>query len=47
VDEHGIPNPHGRKEKVRATLSRWYFGDRVEKPTAEEYEAITSGHDHH
>ncbi|MGH8836591.1 MAG: cytochrome bc1 complex cytochrome b subunit [Actinomycetes bacterium] len=47
VDENGIPNPNGRKEKVRATLSRWYFGDRVEKPTAEEYQAITSGHDHH
>ncbi|MCI0686376.1 MAG: ubiquinol-cytochrome c reductase cytochrome b subunit [Sporichthyaceae bacterium] len=47
VDENGIPNPNGRKEKVRAVLSRWYFGDRVDKPTSEEYQAITSGHDHH
>jgi ubiquinol-cytochrome c reductase cytochrome b subunit len=47
TDENGIPAPGGRKAKLRARLSRWYFGDRIEKPTAEEYKQITSGHGHH
>ena len=33
------------RAKLRAKATQWYFGQRVEKPTAEEYhESITSGH---
>jgi len=47
VDENGIPRRNGRLSKLRARLSEFYFGDRVEKPSAEEYHEITSGHGHH
>jgi ubiquinol-cytochrome c reductase cytochrome b subunit len=44
VDESGIPAPHNRARRVRAALSRWYFGPRVEKPSPAEYEQLTAGH---
>jgi ubiquinol-cytochrome c reductase cytochrome b subunit len=47
VDENGIPRRNGRLGKVRAKVSSFYFGERVEKPTAEEYHEITSGPGHH
>jgi ubiquinol-cytochrome c reductase cytochrome b subunit len=47
VDENGIPRRNGMLGKVRAKVSNFYFGERVEKPTAEEYHEITSGHGHH
>ncbi|KWX01680.1 Ubiquinol--cytochrome c reductase [Carbonactinospora thermoautotrophica] len=46
-DENGVRWSNGRMSRFRAALSRWYFADRVEKPTAEELKAIESGHGHH
>ena len=53
VDENGVrrkANPISRAgEKVRVSLSKGYFGEghQIPKPTAEEYNEITSGHGHH
>src|SRR5205807_7826939 len=44
ADANGIPHPDGRKARMRAKLSRWYFGDDIAKPTAEEYKEVPSGH---
>ena len=45
TDANGVPAPNLRRAKLRARMTRWYFGERVEKPTEEEYrEAISSGH---
>ncbi|HEY3870094.1 MAG TPA: cytochrome bc complex cytochrome b subunit [Actinocrinis sp.] len=45
TDANGVPAPHVRRARVRAALTRWYFAERIEKPTVEEYrESITSGH---
>jgi ubiquinol-cytochrome c reductase cytochrome b subunit len=45
ADSNGVPAPRVRRAKLRAKATRWYFGERVEKPSDEEYhEAITSGH---
>jgi len=45
VDENGIPAPGRRKEKVRASMSEFYFDDVVQKPTPEEYAAAQQHHD--
>jgi ubiquinol-cytochrome c reductase cytochrome b subunit len=42
TDAHGIPNPDFKKERRRARISRFYFGDVIQKPTVEELE-----HSHH
>ncbi|MCF2531222.1 cytochrome bc1 complex cytochrome b subunit [Yinghuangia soli] len=47
VDENGVARKLKPGEKLRVRLSRWYFDEKVEKPTAEEYKEITSGHGHH
>ncbi|WP_436773966.1 cytochrome bc1 complex cytochrome b subunit [Yinghuangia sp. YIM S09857] len=47
VDENGVARKLKPGEKLRVRLSRWYFAEQIEKPTAEEYEEITSGHGHH
>jgi ubiquinol-cytochrome c reductase cytochrome b subunit len=45
TDSNGVPAPRLRLAKLRAKATRWYFGERVEKPTEEEYrQAISSGH---
>jgi ubiquinol-cytochrome c reductase cytochrome b subunit len=45
ADSNGVPAPRVRQAKLRARVTKWYFGERVEKPTAEEYhDAISSGH---
>jgi ubiquinol-cytochrome c reductase cytochrome b subunit len=45
TDSNGVPAPNLRRAKLRAKATQWYFGQRVEKPSDEEYhEAITSGH---
>ncbi|MEU3503202.1 hypothetical protein ABZ726_21425 [Streptomyces hundungensis] len=38
-----------RTQKLRAKLSKGYYGEgnQIPKPTAEEYQEITSGHGHH
>jgi ubiquinol-cytochrome c reductase cytochrome b subunit len=43
ADENGVASPTARKDKVRARLSRLWFGDNIQKPTKAELEA---GHHH-
>ncbi|WP_455355493.1 cytochrome bc1 complex cytochrome b subunit [Streptomyces sp. SYSU K217416] len=49
VDENGVERKVKRTEKLRAKLSKSYYGEgsQIEKPTVEEYKEITSGHGHH
>ena len=39
ADENGVARPHRRRERLRSALSRFYFADAVQKPTAAELEA--------
>ena len=43
VDANGVASPAEKKDIVRAKLSSRWFGDNVQKPTAEELE---EGHHH-
>jgi ubiquinol-cytochrome c reductase cytochrome b subunit len=49
VDENGVRRKVKRTEKLRAKLSKGYYGEanQIPKPTTEEYKEITSGHGHH
>ncbi|MEV6396389.1 cytochrome bc complex cytochrome b subunit [Streptomyces sp. NPDC051907] len=49
VDENGVERKPKLKEKLRAKLSKSYYGEgsQIPKPTSEEYKEITSGHGHH
>ncbi|WP_327188167.1 cytochrome bc1 complex cytochrome b subunit [Streptomyces sp. NBC_01334] len=49
VDDNGVERPVTRAQKLRARLSKAYYGadGQISKPTAEEYEEITSGRGHH
>ncbi|WP_275465014.1 cytochrome b [Streptomyces noursei] len=49
VDENGVRRKLKRTQKLRAKLSKGYYGEDnvIPKPTVEEYEEITSGHGHH
>jgi ubiquinol-cytochrome c reductase cytochrome b subunit len=49
VDENGVHRKVNPIDKVRAKLSRGFYGEQsqIPKPTVEEYEEITSGHGHH
>jgi ubiquinol-cytochrome c reductase cytochrome b subunit len=49
VDENGVERKVKRTEKLRAKLSKGYYGgdSQIPKPTVEEYKEITSGHGHH
>jgi ubiquinol-cytochrome c reductase cytochrome b subunit len=49
VDENGVRRKVKRTEKLRARLSKSYYGEhnQIDKPTADEYKEITSGHGHH
>jgi ubiquinol-cytochrome c reductase cytochrome b subunit len=49
VDGNGVKRKVTPGQKLRAKLSRGYFGDtgQIPKPTAEEHAEITSGHGHH
>jgi ubiquinol-cytochrome c reductase cytochrome b subunit len=49
VDENGVERKVSRAERLRARLSKAYYGkdNQVAKPTVEEYKEITSGHGHH
>jgi len=45
ADSNGVPAPRVRQAKLRARVTQWYFGTRIEKPTEEEYhDAISGGH---
>ncbi|MDT0382490.1 cytochrome bc complex cytochrome b subunit [Streptomyces sp. RKND-216] len=50
TDENGVKRKVGAGTRMRAKLSKSYFGPesgQIPKPTAEEYREITSGHGHH
>ncbi|MEU5214541.1 ubiquinol-cytochrome c reductase cytochrome b subunit [Streptomyces sp. NPDC020742] len=49
VDENGVERKLKRSQKLRAKLSKSYYGEDsvIPKPTVEEYKEITSGHGHH
>nr|MDT0527074.1 ubiquinol-cytochrome c reductase cytochrome b subunit [Streptomyces sp. DSM 41633] len=49
VDENGVKRKISPVQRVRAKLSKGYFGEKnqIAKPTAEEYKEITDGHGHH
>ncbi|TCN42883.1 ubiquinol-cytochrome c reductase cytochrome b subunit [Kribbella orskensis] len=50
TDDNGVRAPHRALKKVRASLSRFYFADAVQKPTATEIEeahAHTAHEDDH
>lgn len=49
VDENGVRRKVGASQKLRARLSKSYYGKDafIPKPTSEEYKEITSGHGHH
>ncbi|MDQ0944083.1 cytochrome bc complex cytochrome b subunit [Streptomyces sp. V1I1] len=49
VDENGVERKVKLTEKLRAKLSKGYYGgdSQIPKPTVEEYKEITSGHGHH
>ncbi len=42
-DEQGVRAPRTRKERLRARLSQFYFGNNIQKPTTEELE---QAHEH-
>ena len=43
-DSNGIPAPPDRKDRLRARLSRFWFADDIEKPTAAELEEAAHHH---
>jgi ubiquinol-cytochrome c reductase cytochrome b subunit len=43
ADENGVESPTARKDKLRARLSKLWYGDNIQKPTKAELEA---GHHH-
>ncbi|HEX3825704.1 MAG TPA: ubiquinol-cytochrome c reductase cytochrome b subunit [Sporichthyaceae bacterium] len=47
TDSEGIPAPGAPVKKLQARLSRFWYVDTMPKPTAEEYEELTSGHGDH
>ncbi|WP_335931744.1 cytochrome bc1 complex cytochrome b subunit [Streptomyces sp. PTD5-9] len=49
VDENGVERKVSALQKLRARLSKGYYGEnnQIAKPTVEEYKEITSGHGHH
>ncbi|GHF32263.1 MULTISPECIES: cytochrome bc1 complex cytochrome b subunit [Streptomyces] len=49
VDENGVTRKAGASQRLRAKLSKGFYGEgtHIPKPTAEEYHEITSGHGHH
>nr|WP_205856154.1 cytochrome bc complex cytochrome b subunit [Phytoactinopolyspora endophytica] len=46
TDAHGIPNPRYKANRRRARISRFYFGDVIEKPTEAEIRAAHDGEHH-
>lgn len=49
VDENGVERKVKAGEKLRAKLSKGFYGENthIPKPTVEEYKEIQSGHGHH
>jgi ubiquinol-cytochrome c reductase cytochrome b subunit len=46
-DEHGVANPASRTQRLRAKLSRFWFGDDIQKPTRAELEEAHAHADGH
>ncbi len=46
-DANGVDSPVARKDRLRAKVSNFYFGDRVAPPTPAELEAAHHEHDDH
>jgi len=44
VDSNGVRAPVSRMEHLRARLSRFWFADEIQKPTADELEAAAHHH---
>ncbi|MGE7434913.1 cytochrome bc1 complex cytochrome b subunit [Kitasatospora sp. NPDC001175] len=46
VDENGVARKPSRTDRLRARLSKYYFGSygQIARPSAEEYRKVTSGH---
>jgi ubiquinol-cytochrome c reductase cytochrome b subunit len=44
TDSEGIPAPGAPVNKLQARLSRFWYADTMQKPTAEEYQELTAGH---
>ncbi|MGP4002048.1 cytochrome bc1 complex cytochrome b subunit [Streptomyces sp. 8N706] len=49
LDENGVRRKISPTQKLRAKLSKGFYGEgnQIPKPSAEEYQEITSGHGHH
>ncbi|MET9291790.1 ubiquinol-cytochrome c reductase cytochrome b subunit [Streptomyces sp. NPDC003077] len=49
IDENGVERKIKRSQKLRAKLSKGFYGEDnvIPKATVEEYKEITSGHGHH
>ncbi|GAA2600229.1 cytochrome bc complex cytochrome b subunit [Streptomyces axinellae] len=49
TDENGVERKLSRGQKMRARLSKGYYGEagQIPKPTREEYREVESGHGHH
>ena len=43
TDSNGVASPTGRKDRLRARLSQWWYGHNVQKPTAAE---LSAAHHH-
>ena len=49
VDENSVDRKVKSSERLRAKLSKAYYGEdnQIPTPTVEEYQEITNGHSHH
>jgi ubiquinol-cytochrome c reductase cytochrome b subunit len=45
ADRNGVASPTARKDRVRARLSQWWYGNNVQKPTRAELESAAH-HNH-
>jgi ubiquinol-cytochrome c reductase cytochrome b subunit len=46
-DDNGVANPASRKERLRARMSQWWYGDDMPKPTRHELESAHAHADGH
>lgn len=46
VDANGVRNPKGRKARLQARISKWYYDENIARPTAAELEAAAHHAEH-
>jgi ubiquinol-cytochrome c reductase cytochrome b subunit len=46
AESNGVPNPKGRKQVLRHKLSRWLYGNQIEKPTLQEMQQALEHFEH-